>query len=72
MRKIMAKISGVAQRGDHLVILGERPPCNPGGRGCQSAIDAFAKERGVKVTYMPNDGEWNYPQMSCDCGKKKC
>lgn len=71
-RKIMAKISGIAQPGDHLVILGERPPCNPGGRGCQSAMDAFAKERGVKVTYMTNDGEWNYPQLSCDCGKKKC
>ncbi|HSX60853.1 MAG TPA: RHS repeat-associated core domain-containing protein [Tahibacter sp.] len=70
-RKIMAKISGVAAPGDHLVILGERPPCNPGGRGCQSAMDAFAKERGVKVTYMTNDGEWNYPQLSCDCGKKK-
>lgn len=70
-RKIMAKISGVAAPGDHLVILGERPPCNPGGRGCQSAMDAFARERGVKVTYMTNDGEWNYPQLSCDCGKKK-
>lgn len=70
-RKIMAKISGIATPGDHLVILGERPPCNPGGRGCQSAMDAFAKERGVKVTYMTNDGDWNYPQLSCDCGKKK-
>jgi len=45
--KILKQIEGVASEGDMLVILGERPPCNPGGRGCQTAMDVFAKKHSI-------------------------
>ncbi|WP_200877001.1 RHS repeat-associated core domain-containing protein, partial [Taylorella equigenitalis] len=59
-RKIINKIRSKVEPGDTLRILGEKPPCNPGGRGCHSAMADFAKEKGIRVIYMTTDEEWNF------------
>ena len=65
--KIMKKIEGVVAQGDVLTILGERPPCNPGGRGCQAAMDAFARKHGIDIRYMNMSDSWKFPNK-CPCG----
>ncbi len=56
----MDKVSHIVEPGDTLRILGEKPPCNPGGRGCQAAMSSFARQNDIKVIYMTTDNEWTF------------
>jgi RHS repeat-associated protein len=49
--KLMEDLAGTVKRGDIVSLQGTLPPCNPGGRGCQSIMAAFAQQYGVKVIY---------------------
>ena len=50
-RKIIKMLRGRVQPGDHVTIRGTRPPCNPGGRGCGTAMQTFAQQMQIRITY---------------------
>nr|WP_191963611.1 RHS repeat-associated core domain-containing protein [Neisseria zalophi] len=69
-RKILDKVSNIIEPGDVLIILGEKSPCSPGGRGCQAAMQDFVnKNSDVKVVYMTQDQEWLFKSK---CNKSDC
>ncbi|MDO1511023.1 MULTISPECIES: RHS repeat-associated core domain-containing protein, partial [unclassified Neisseria] len=69
-RKILNKILNMVEPGDVLVILGEKNPCNPGGRGCQAAMQDFVnKNPDVKVVYMTQEQDWPFESK---CNKSDC
>jgi len=49
--KLLEDLQGSVRQGDIVSIQGTLPPCNPGGRGCQSLMAEFARRYGVKVIY---------------------
>jgi hypothetical protein len=62
-RKILDMLRGRVQPGDHITIRGTKPPCDPGGRGCGSAMQAFAEQMNIRITYTnTTTGQvWRYP-----------
>lgn len=62
-RKIIDMLRGRVQPGDHITIRGTKPPCDPGGRGCGTAMQAFAEEMSIRITYTnTTTGQvWRYP-----------
>ncbi|MCD4696998.1 MAG: hypothetical protein K8S16_12245, partial [Bacteroidales bacterium] len=61
--KIMKKIEGTVEPGQILTIQGTKPPCNPGGRGCQNAMQDFANKNDVKVIYTDGKQKWEFKPM---------
>lgn len=63
-RKVIDSLAGRVQQGDVIKITGTKAPCS-NGRGCQAAMDAFAKLYRVKVIYE-KIGEppetWEFPR----------
>lgn len=61
-RKILEELKGDVKPGDHITIRGTKDPCDPGGRGCASAMRAFAAKFGVKITYTntTTGQSWTY------------
>ncbi len=55
--KILDEVRVLVKPGDTLSIEGTRPPCNPGGRGCMSAMQSFADEHQVTIHYTQKDVE---------------
>lgn len=67
--KILKILREVVEEGDTIVITGTKPPCNPGrgtrpARGCQGAMQEFAKELCVNILYFMegDDIPWIFPQ----------
>jgi len=62
-RKILDMLRGRVQPGDHVTIRGTKPPCDPGGRGCGSAMQAFAEQMNIRISYTnTTTGQiWRYP-----------
>jgi RHS repeat-associated protein len=50
-RKILEGLRTWVKEGDTITIRGTRPPCNPGRRGCHTAMDEFAKEYKITIIY---------------------
>jgi hypothetical protein len=59
-RKILDGLSDIAKPGNIVTIRGTNPPCNPGGRGCQSAMQKFATDKDVRVIYSNGPNKWTY------------
>lgn len=60
--KLMEDLQGVTRPGDIVSIQGTKPPCNPGGRGCQNVMAEFAEQNGVTIIYTQvGDGTWRWP-----------
>ena len=51
-RKILEKLRLIAKPGDTVLIRGTKAACNPGGRGCQAAMEAAARELRIKIIYQ--------------------
>ena len=58
--KILDKVQGKVQPGDTIFIKGTKPPCNPGKRGCQDAMEKFAKKHDVTIIYSDGKQKWRY------------
>ena len=63
------KNKGNIQQGHTIAIYGTKPPCNPGrstkpSRGCQKAMNDFAKEEKINIVYFmkDNDFPWMFPK----------
>ncbi|MEA5471827.1 RHS repeat-associated core domain-containing protein [Spirulina sp. 06S082] len=50
-RKVLSALEGSVNEGDIVVVRGTLPPCNPGNRGCQRAMQEFANKKNVTVIY---------------------
>jgi hypothetical protein len=61
-RKILDQLEGQVKAGDHITIRGTKDPCEASGRGCSSAMRAFAAKFGVKITYTntTTGQSWTY------------
>lgn len=63
-RKVINSLADRVQQGDVIRIKGTKAPCS-NRRGCQAAMDAFAKQYDVKVIYEkisdPTD-TWEFPR----------
>jgi len=62
-RKILSQLGGKVKPGQTITIRGTKPPCDPGGRGCASAMRAFAEKYGVKIIYRntATGQSWSFP-----------
>lgn len=49
--KILEALKGKVKPGDIISMQGDLNPRNPGLRGCESFMDQFAKDYGVKIIY---------------------
>lgn len=58
--KILKQLNKSVKPGQIITIQGTKPPCNPGKRGCQSAMEKFAKKKGVKIVYTDGKKKWEY------------
>lgn len=58
--KILKKLNKDVKPGQIITIQGKKPPCNPGKRGCQNAMEKFAKKKGVKIIYTDGKKKWVY------------
>ncbi|MDW6093942.1 RHS repeat-associated core domain-containing protein [Vibrio rhizosphaerae] len=64
--RITKDLGEIASPGDHLVIDGQYPPCNP----CKGKMNAFQRDTGASVTYnWSEDGENKVWKAGCK-GKK--
>jgi len=59
--KILKRLDGKVKAGDIITIRGTKVPCNPGGRGCLSKMDAFAREQNVKIYYEAQGKRFTFP-----------
>ena len=59
-RKILNKLADNVQKGDVILIKGTRPPCNPGHRGCQYAMQQFADKNDVTIIYSDGKEKWKF------------
>jgi RHS repeat-associated protein len=59
-QKILRNLDGKVKPGDTIIIKGTRPPCNPGKRGCQDAMEKFAKKHDVTIIYSDGKNKWTY------------
>jgi len=50
-RKILAALGGKVKPGQVIRIRGTKPPCDPGGRGCATAMREFAAKYQVTIKY---------------------
>lgn len=50
-RKVLDYLRNIVRPGDILELMGTKPPCNPGGNGCQNAMKEFAKEMCITIIY---------------------